>query len=648
MASQAETPALSSGSVITISRSKDCDTRELLKTTYGAIKTRLCEITEELKMRRRSDQENEARVNQLITEKFEIKRTKDEEISSLSKAVDDLKQEKMQLQKEFDEKMKMHEEDKAAQNISINSSSKGIKSLKDEILALQLGKYNLEKKLKDQEYQLQYEVRSKEETGKKISELQTTVKDFQHHCQDMQTRLDYLSNLVIKTEQMHQKLIGVNEHHKCVMRNYQTMLSETQNELILAKAEVVALKERKVVIESEEVFPKSGDDEKPVVRELFLMTSLAESNHMLSTVQSKLNDAHQLNSSFQLQIDDLNMETEELRTTLKIRDEDLESLKTKLGQHEEEGVKMKTRFNEKIRSLESENSALETSIEMAEKKNREQIDEYNKKILQMEFAVNNKVCKSAEVCTLNTDYPAVGLAQNDISHAIVSQQNQFSGRESLSQKENASSGGDSHKKNISEKGDVLPQEENVTQEENVAQNFVSHQKNNWHLENSLQERSHTNVQSEKQKLGDDSSKNLLSEIKHIQEEEHGLSMLDDEDEQLADKTTYESKVILKNTTETSEVCCASPNKTVVSTNCSSLKRKSSTDQEFSNALKYKHVDEGLTITGEVSQDIRMSAQECKRDVYETENWEKFLCVEDREVNKEDISQDATAKEPADN
>lgn len=69
------------------------------------------------------------------------------------------------------------------------------------------------------------------------------------------------------------------------------------------------------------------------------MTSLAESNHMLSTVHSKLNDAHQLNSSFQLQIDDLNMETEELRTTLKTRVEDLESLKTKLGQHEE-GVKM--------------------------------------------------------------------------------------------------------------------------------------------------------------------------------------------------------------------------------------------------------------------------------------------------------------------
>lgn len=67
---------------------------------------------------------------------------------------------------------------------------------------------------------------------------------------------------------MHQKLIGVNEHHKCVVRNYQTMLIETQNELILAKAEVVALKERKVVIESKKVSPKSGGDEKPVVREL--------------------------------------------------------------------------------------------------------------------------------------------------------------------------------------------------------------------------------------------------------------------------------------------------------------------------------------------------------------------------------------------
>lgn len=289
---------------------------------------------------------------------------------------------------------------------------------------------------------------------------------------------------------------------------------------------------------------------------------------------------------------------------------------------------------------------MQTSIETAERKNREQIDEHNKKILQMEFAVNNKVCKSAEVCA-NNDYPAVGLPRNDTSHEIISQQNQFSGRGSLSQEENALPEGNPHKENISEKGDVLPQQENVTHEENVAQEFVSHQKNNWHLGNSFHERSHPNVQSEKQKLGDVSSKNLLSEYKHIQEEEHGLSMLDEEDKHDADKITYESKAILKNTAETSEVCCVSPDKTVVTTNYSSLKRKSSTDQNFSNAPKYKHVDEGLTITGEVSQDIRMSDQECKTDVDETENCEKVLCVEEREVNKEHMSQDLTAKNPAD-
>jgi len=120
-----------------------------IKTNYESVKTRLLQTVEELKMRRINDKENEDKINKLITEKFELKKTKEEEINSLNTIIENLKQEHLQLQKGFDEKTKVHEEEKAAQNITINSSSKGISSLKDEILALQLSKHSLEKKVKD-------------------------------------------------------------------------------------------------------------------------------------------------------------------------------------------------------------------------------------------------------------------------------------------------------------------------------------------------------------------------------------------------------------------------------------------------------------------------------------------------------------------
>uniref|UniRef100_A0A7M5V4N0 Uncharacterized protein n=1 Tax=Clytia hemisphaerica TaxID=252671 RepID=A0A7M5V4N0_9CNID len=141
------------------------------------------------------DKEAETKINNLIKEKFELKKIKDEELVMLSTSCDELKQENLKLNKELEKKTKLHEEEKNTQNMSISSTSQGIRSLKDEILSLQLTKYSLQKKIKDQDHQLQSECRARDDTSKQIEIFKKSTEEYKQQCEGVSKRLHHLSKL---------------------------------------------------------------------------------------------------------------------------------------------------------------------------------------------------------------------------------------------------------------------------------------------------------------------------------------------------------------------------------------------------------------------------------------------------------------------
>ena len=72
----------------------------------------------------------------------------------------------------------------------------------------------------------------------------------------------------------------------------------------------------------------------------FLMSSLAESNRMLTSVQSKYNELNELNGSFQMHIDELKTENEQIIEKIKMKNILLEELETKMKEQEKRRLKM--------------------------------------------------------------------------------------------------------------------------------------------------------------------------------------------------------------------------------------------------------------------------------------------------------------------
>jgi len=294
-----------------------------LKQNYDVLKRKFLEIAEELKMRRVNDQEAETKINNLITEKFELKKHKDEEITKLSNNCEELKIENLNLNKELEKKAKLHEEEKNTQTMSANSSCQGIKSLKDEILALQLTKYSLQKKIKDQEHQLQSESRTREDVLKQIDIFKCTTEEYKQQYAELSKRMQYLSDLVIKTENMHQNLVDKSSHHQTIISKYEETMTRIQGELTQTKAKLVQLQKEKE--KDDKGLPHStkslsGEPGEQQLRSIndqlknevnvalqqkqFYMNSLSEVNRTLMGVQVKYDSTHAQRQTLQTTLDE--------------------------------------------------------------------------------------------------------------------------------------------------------------------------------------------------------------------------------------------------------------------------------------------------------------------------------------------------------
>lgn len=384
-----------------------------IKTNYESVKTRLLQTVEELKMRRINDKENEDKINKLITEKFELKKTKEEEINSLNTIIENLKQEHLQLQKGFDEKTKVHEEEKAAQNITINSSSKGISSLKDEILALQLSKHSLEKKVKDMDHQLQVESHGKNEIANRLKEFEKSSDCIHQQFIELNTRLEYLSNLVVKTEDMHQKLIQVNTHQKCIISNHQTDILKYQKEIM---SKTALLKESEMRMEPKDNQDNDNKHNDTQMKEMlnlqlqlekelettrnqkkFLMSSLSECNTLLSTVQSKYDESNDINATLHFNVDEMKTQYQKCIGRLENSTEEIENLQNKLKEGAGANLSLKKKLDEITHEYEIKLASVELILE-----NRQKILQEDKSIQTAEI-LNSRDSAKENLSTLEVE-----------------------------------------------------------------------------------------------------------------------------------------------------------------------------------------------------------------------------------------------------
>ncbi|XP_065652568.1 interaptin isoform X4 [Hydra vulgaris] len=319
----------------------ECDTvnvttsnyTDILMMHYESIKSNVLEVAEELRMRRILDKENEERINTLIQENFEIKRSKDEEITELLKSNNGLNQELQNIYQEFEKKAKVHEEEMAAQSISISSSSKGINVLKDEILTLQ-------------EHELNTERRSKIELGNKIKEIRTLDEDIKVQFSSVKKRLEYLADLVEKTEIMFHRLDEVNQYNKCLIENYHSSTHAVQFGLNASIPKLAVFRTilqkgiESVDMVKKECFAKQQLENELLYTQLekelnstredktFLINSLSESNRLLAVAEERLAEVSLWKVTFQTQFDELHKENLNLNMMIKLNEVQMDDLRT--------------------------------------------------------------------------------------------------------------------------------------------------------------------------------------------------------------------------------------------------------------------------------------------------------------------------------
>lgn len=362
---------------------------------FSLVRMQFVEVTEEMRMRRANDENNEERVRRLTTEKFELNRNREEEVTRLMKIIETQKQELLQQKKEFEQKINLEAESKSLQTMSIELSTKGIKSLKDEIMNLQLARSALEKKIADQEHLLQMQERSCSENDTRIIALEKGIQTTRSSCEEMNTQLEHLGRLVVKTDSMQRKLIQVNAHQKCQLSSraanivdLQTELTRTRAQLSLLQAAgkqehdglivVTGVAEEKERVEKLMATQRhmEEDAERLQRKHQFVLSSLSESSAQLSLMQKQLDRSMEENAGYQLELDEALSTQQSDQQKLRHAEVHQRSVNAQLAQANEKLHRTReelTQANEPLAALKEENESLKRKFEELHSREQENL-----------------------------------------------------------------------------------------------------------------------------------------------------------------------------------------------------------------------------------------------------------------------------------
>lgn len=191
----------------------DLQTKNILK-----FENELLEIVEELRVRRISDVESEQRMKQLVSDQYDLEKKVEELNQSLKNAADQHSQKLHDAKRQFDEKLQANSEEKFKDKFNIECLEKQVKAMKDELKSLQVQKYSLEKRVREQEKKLEMQTAAKDMNISQQVKVEAKYQEIKRHfllLKDAHNRLEQNVNKCITTNK---NLEYLTQHKNCLLK----------------------------------------------------------------------------------------------------------------------------------------------------------------------------------------------------------------------------------------------------------------------------------------------------------------------------------------------------------------------------------------------------------------------------------------------
>eukprot|EP00058_Branchiostoma_floridae_P012681 XP_002598169.1 hypothetical protein BRAFLDRAFT_82967 [Branchiostoma floridae] len=251
----------------------------------------LFEVIEELRIRRVTDAENEERINQLVKEKHQLERTREEEAGATAESEKKHSQEITDLHRQYKEQIQQAEDSKKKSDLDLETSEREMKALKEEVQTLHMCKYSLEQKVKEQERQLKLQACAKDSHLSQVTEMEQKCSSLFLQCRQLTETHDRLEKSVKEAIRINKKLNSVSNHQTCLLKISDTALEAQKKEVQLLKVQGHCRQNNSDVTSSDEL----------------------NSLHML---QQELSTQQDLSKQLQLQLEEIRKEKTEAVSSL--------------------------------------------------------------------------------------------------------------------------------------------------------------------------------------------------------------------------------------------------------------------------------------------------------------------------------------------
>ena len=199
---------------------------------FMRFQSQLVNALEELQLKRIGESESEERIKHLMDGQHDLNKKLDEALQRAVKAEDSQEEKVCGIKKQYETQIKSYLEDRNKLAFDCKCAEKEMKGIKDEIMALQLDKYNLEKKLKEQERKLYLQNSNKDATQEQLRELKSTSTSLTKRVNDQESNLGRLAKCVEQYGLLNKKLMYINNHHECEITSYKTRVTSLQEKVL--------------------------------------------------------------------------------------------------------------------------------------------------------------------------------------------------------------------------------------------------------------------------------------------------------------------------------------------------------------------------------------------------------------------------------
>ncbi|XP_032233306.2 coiled-coil domain-containing protein 73 isoform X2 [Nematostella vectensis] len=273
-------------------------------------------------------------VNNFLEAVEELRLRRDDEVAKNKSEKEQHEKLEVEIRKQYEERLQQYENIKEKYNLAAQCRESEMTQLKDEVRALHITRYDIEKRAKGLEREIHLQVSARKNHESQISELDRRCTETTKECAKVLEQVDNVEASVLSASRLHKKLMYTNEHHKCLLKACkEEMEARTQEVISLKTAAAKRAAKDSAVNQGEtgnavEALDKELRMQKELCRQYqmqledsraeakALVDSLKDAHHLIDRHVDIANKHTETETMNALEIDDLKNERLELESTL--------------------------------------------------------------------------------------------------------------------------------------------------------------------------------------------------------------------------------------------------------------------------------------------------------------------------------------------